>query len=127
MMKKIILIVLNIFFINCVNAQIDTNINMRLKTLELNNEIIQTNLKKCHKQWQNGLEVTGFGLGASIVGSYMVFNSNNIGDASKVGQIFIGLGGLTSFIGTIIMLDSHRYIGKAGLSFNSNGLVYKFK
>ena len=42
-MKKITLIILSILTINFVNAQVDTTINMRLKKVELNNEIIQSN------------------------------------------------------------------------------------
>jgi len=126
-MKKITLIILSILTINFVNAQVDTTINMRLKKVELNNEIIQSNLKKCHNQWRDGLGITVFGLGTSIIGSYMSLNADNIGDKSNVGIIIVGVGGITSLIGTIIMLDSHKYIGKAGLNIEANGLVYRFK
>jgi len=125
-MKKIILIALSVLTINFVNAQVDTTISMRLKKIELNNEVIKSNLKKCHNQWKDGLGVTIFGFGTSIIGSYMSLNANNIGDKSNVGIIITSIGGITSLIGTIVMLDSHKYIGRAGLNIESNGLVYRF-
>ena len=103
------------------------SIESRLLEVETNTSILQSNLSKCHKQWVDGLGVCVFGVGASVIGGYMSINANYNGDKSNVGLIITGVGGLTSLIGTIVMLDSHKYIGKSGLGLSKGGITYTFK
>lgn len=122
-----------------VNGQVDTSINSRIKVIENQTLTMQNNLNKCHKQWVDGLGINIFGLGVSALGVVIVnqnynnysANSGNIKPSNyknneNVGLIITGVGGLAMLVGTIIMIDSHKYIGKAGLGIDNNGIVYKF-
>lgn len=137
---KTILSLIAILIVNLATAQSDTTISIHLKQIEANVNHINTNLIKCHEQWRDGLGITVFGIGVSTLGVVIINqNYNNYTSGShnikpsnyknneNVGLIITGVGGLTSLIGTIIMLDSHKYIGKAGLGINGNAITYRFK
>ena len=125
-MKKIILILTTFSIFNSTYAQSASTIEMRLKKLELNNDIIQKNLYKAHKQYRDGLGMTIFGIGATIMGSSMSINDIKSKGNGDVGFIIGGTGVLMLIIGNIIMIDSHKYIGRAGLGLNKNGITYTF-
>lgn len=104
-------------------------IESRLLELEKNTEILQSNLTKCHNQWGYGAGVTGAGIGFSGIGTWLLIetNTNPTQKDPTVGYAMIAGGGLLQLIGTIVMLDSHKYIGKAGLSLSNGGIKYTFK
>lgn len=66
--------------------------------------------------------VSGFALSATGVGI-----SGNNADA---GMVIAGIGGIVTLVGGIIMIDSHKWIRKAGLGINgkgnSVGIYYRF-
>lgn len=135
-MKKIKL--LFVFVIGMIalqsKAQIDTlnkfkSIETRLLELEKNTEILQSNLTKCHKQWSFGIGVTSAGLGFSGIGTWLIIETttNPTQKDPTVGYAMIAGGGILQIIGTLVMLDSHKYIGKAGLSLSNGGIKYTFK
>lgn len=118
-----------IFTMNILQSQVkDSLTELRLTQLETNTQILQSNLAKCHKQWIHGGGLNVAGLGFMGIGTYVLLTDK--GSASNpniVGYAMIGSGGILSLIGTIVMLDSHKYIGKSGLSIQNSGIVYKFK
>lgn len=122
-MKKTILTLFVILNALLVNSQTDSTINLRLNRLEQNNEVIKTNLTKCHKQWTTGLGVVGSGF---IVSGFGTLISATNGSNPKDGAYIIGAGGLISLIGSIIMIDSHKYIGRTGLNIEVGKITYKF-
>ena len=127
-MKKTILILLSLLTFSIMNAQFDTTINGRLKRLELNNEVIQNNLIRCHKKWTKGLNISGVGFMVTVFGGYTVMNyNNNSNSTTNIGLVITGTGGLLSIIGSLIMIDSHKYIGRSGIGIGSNGITYNFK
>lgn len=104
-------------------------IKQKILALETNTEILQSNLNKCHKQWSLGLGINAAGLGFSGVGTWLLIetSTNPTRKDPTVGYAMIASGGVLSLIGTLVMLESHRYIGEAGLSFSKGGIVYTFK
>lgn len=132
--RKTIIAILFTCFLNInINAQsTDTvgvsnrfkSIEKKILELETNTELAQFNLYKCHKQWNDGLGVCIFGLGATTLGTIMI-TEGEINNEVSITTTCVG--GLATLIGSIIMIDSHKYIGKAGLKLNQNGIVYVFK
>lgn len=103
-------------------------IKQKILALETNSEIIQSNLNKCHKQWSLGLGVNVTGLAAAGIGTWtLIETTTNPTQKDTVSYAMIASGGLLYLIGTFIMLDSHKYIGQAGLSVSKGGIVYTFK
>ena len=104
-------------------------IESRLSELETNTQILQSNLAKCHKQWIHGGGLNIAGVGFMGIGTWLLIETttNPIQKDPTVGYAMIGCGGLLSIIGTIVMLDSHKYIGKSGISISNGGIKYTFK
>lgn len=100
------------------NAQTDSTIIKRLDILEMRASYISANLIKCHNQFKTGSSLF-FG-GIVVSGLWLGLASNNNG------RLYGSLAGSgVSLIGGIIMIASHRYIGKAGgLEINQNGIVF---
>jgi len=84
---------------------------------------LQINLEKCHNQYQIG---TGFivgGIVTSLVGGLSTmggFNNNDNG-ALSVGVLLNIAGGISALAGTIIQIDSHKFIGRASISVEATG------
>ncbi len=140
-MKQFIIILFTLLSFN-INAQmfgdtlkikpVDTLVLEQLSPSEVNAnmQIMQLNLIKCHKQWNIGLTATVFGMGSVVIGGIITISDNidpSHDKSNKTGLIFSGVGGLIMLVGEVIMLDSHKYINKAGLGLSNKGLVYRFK
>jgi len=84
------------------------------------NEIkeIKLNLNKCHKQYQTG---TSLVVGGILISTCMYAgNSNNLFSTPlKKGLFFASVG--MAMIGYFIQIDSHKFIGRAGIT--NNGLT----
>jgi len=129
-MKKVKLMLVFIFTMNILQSQVkDSLTELRLTQLETNTKILQSNLAKCHKQWIHGGGLNIAGVGFMGIGTWLLVETttNPIRKDPTVGYCMIGAGGILSLIGTIVMLDSHKYIGNSGLSIQNGGIVYKFK
>lgn len=85
--------------------------------------IMRENLKRCHTQYTNGLGITVGGILVSGIGISVLIEKNNTTPVA----VMCVVGGLLTIIGQIVMIDSHKYINKAGLGISNNGIVYKFK
>lgn len=133
-MKKTIIIAIVALLGLSSHAQIKDSVNyksveQRLSELETSTTILQTNLTKCHNQWGTGIGVTGAGVGFSGIGTWLLIetNSNPTRKDPTVGYAMIAGGSIIQLIGVLVMLDSHKYIGKAGLSLSNGGIKYTFK
>jgi len=83
--------------------------------------------RRCHKSYTEGMLVSIVGFIATAGGVYLNTSSvltNNESDLSK--YLIIG-GAVSSLLGTIIILDSHKWIGRAGMNLNGVGLCIKKK
>ncbi len=80
-------------------------------------------LYKSHKEFRIGSELIIGGVIISSVGTYMgVFETND-----NIKYSIIGTGGLLTAIGAIIIADSHKWIGRAGIGFDKDGIGIKYK
>jgi nucleoside recognition membrane protein YjiH len=128
-MKNILVILITLAAFN-LTSQVDSTVNKRIMGLETqilqmknNTEAIQMNLEKCHKLWSTGLIMNFAGIAISA-GGLASINTSNI-QSSDFGLPIAG--GVMSLIGTIVMINAHKYIGKAGLGLSANGIRYRFK
>ena len=97
----------------------------KLDSIKMEVQQMQFNLSKCHKQYNTG---TAFIITGSASSAFGAFVSNSIDPTVRnTGGGFIIAGGLMLLTGLIIQINSHNYIGKAGLSLSSNGVIYRFK
>jgi len=96
-----------------IDMQIETYISLINKEIES----IQTNLFDCHKQYRTGL-ITSLA-GFVIVGSVIAANNNpsvKVRESNQTyGKYIMIAGGVCSLIGSIIIIDSHKFIGRAGV------------
>lgn len=130
--KKITIAVAILMSSLCVNSQTNNDsLNKRIIILEQNSyfqkkEItnIQLNLERCHFQYKFGLGIVITGGLISIGGSLLFNKETKTGTPINqgIGVPVIVMGGITSLIGSIIIIDSHKFIGRAGL----NGITINF-
>jgi hypothetical protein len=89
---------------------------LRKELIQMKNEQteVKLNLYKCHKQFRVGVGMVGAGIGLGLLGSAMVL----IGDRTSVPIAIIGgvFGTSLGLAGSITMIDSHKFIGRASLS-----------
>lgn len=131
-MKKILFLILSLITIN-LSSQTDSirfkQIETKLSELDKNTQILQSNLDKCHKQWVRGGSLCVFGVVTTGVASglYIQGIQDKSTETIATSKLFLGIGGLFTLVGSVIMIDSHKWIGKSGLSVSNGGIVYKFK
>ena len=151
-MKKLLLMTLLLMFCISANAQVkDTTINNikkvfdddgslqkldtivehdTIKTVSLTSEIIliKNDLVQAHKEYQIG---TGFIIsGTSLIGIGSLIEyirSTSTSSGTNPGIYLIGIGGLSNVIGYLIQIDSHKWIGRAGIGLGGNGIILKYK
>ena len=118
-------------------AQSDSTIKMqadtidRIRRLEMASIYMRDNLIRAHNQYSNGLGILGLGAAIATIG--VVINPeitvHTDGSETKdytLKNIITGVGCIGMLVGSIMMIDSHKYIGKAGRwTYTGNGIVYK--
>lgn len=85
-------------------------------------EFMKNCFKKHHQEHNIGGLTTLFGIGISVAG-IVVGTYPKQADAARA--LFV-VGGVISLIGQITMFDSHKWIGRAGLGINGNGLSVRY-
>jgi hypothetical protein len=82
-------------------------------------------LRKGHVEFLNGTATMCFGITFTSFGTYLAVN-----EQSGAAPLLV-IGSVLSTIGTIIMIDSHKWFGRAGQGVNGKGnekaIYYKFK
>jgi len=72
---------------------------------------IKLNLQLSHEQYSTGTLFIGMGLGLSAIGTILKLNTN---DPGPMAPAMIVAGGVSTMIGCIIQIDSHKWIRRAG-------------
>lgn len=85
--------------------------DLKKQVLALNQHVdnIQLNLSIAERKFKRGILVATLGYTMTITGGMMLGREND-----KVGQGLLIAGGSTGAIGTVLMLDSFKYLGRAG-------------
>ena len=74
---------------------------------------VKLNLYKCHQEFKVGVGMAGAGLGLGILAYAQVQSDPRMGDVAKPIAI---IGSILSLAGSIVMIDSHKFIGRASLT-----------
>jgi hypothetical protein len=84
---------------------------IKKQILELNERLdqVQTNLTTAEKKFKRGIGVATLGYTLTITGGLMLGRSND-----KLGQALLVTGGATGAVGTVLLIDSFKYLGRAG-------------
>lgn len=101
----------SLFIIACSgsHAQSLDSLKQRILKLEINQQQIQLNLRKSHKEFGSGALIMLAGAVMSAV--YAHGRAQDAGYEKPV-ILYAGMG--LVFVGGAIMVDSHKYIGRAG-------------
>lgn len=78
--------------------------------LAVNN--IHYNMKKHHDQFRSGATITAGGTALALVGIILIADRK---DANTIGPTLSIAGGIGLTLGSIIMVDSHKWIGRGAL------------
>lgn len=91
------------------------------KEVKISDELLnmRTDFTNCHKEFKTGLFFIGGGIFITALGTTNLFS---YGGSSPITII----GGLVSLTGIIIITDSHKWIGRAGIGIGGNGVVVKY-
>jgi hypothetical protein len=84
---------------------------LKRQILELNERMdqVQLNLTTSEKKFKRGILVATIGYSLTITGGLMLGRSND-----QLGQVLLVAGGATGAVGTVLMIDSFKYLGRAG-------------
>lgn len=107
-MKTFLTILSVLAFINSYSQDLDS-LKQKILAMELNQEHIQLNLTKSHKEFGYGAIVT---LAGAIMSAVYVHGRSQDAGYEKPVLLYAGAG--VSLVGACIMVDSHKYIGRAG-------------
>ena len=72
---------------------------------------VKLNLYKCHKEFKVGVGLVGAGIGLGILGTAQLLNN-----PSGPGKEIAIIGSVLSLAGSIVIVDSHKFIAKASLT-----------
>jgi hypothetical protein len=72
---------------------------------------VKLNLYKCHKEFKVGVGLVGAGIGLGILGTAQLLN-NPSGSGKEIAIV----GSILSLAGSIVIVDSHKFIAKASLT-----------
>lgn len=88
-----------------------TEEELKKQILELNERMdqVQLNLVTSEKKFKRGILVATIGYSLTITGGLMLGRSND-----QLGQVLLVAGGATGAVGTVLMIDSFKYLGRAG-------------
>lgn len=112
MKTKLLLIILLTSAI-CSRGQSDSTLH-RLNALEQTVSHVQYNLVKAHDQFQLGFTVFALGTFASTAG-ILIPEETSLGQSNKgTKNAMLIAGGIGSLVGVFLMVDAHKYFGRAG-------------
>ena len=86
--------------------------SLRAEILRLRTDLddTQANLRTSHRKFRTGILVSGIGYTVTIIGGVLLGSQ----DYSDWGQPLVLAGGVIGFSGAILLLNSNRFIGRAG-------------
>lgn len=84
-------------------------LKQQVLTLNARMDQVQLNLATSEKKFKRGILVATIGYSLTITGGLMLGRSND-----RWGQALLITGGATGAVGTVLMVDSFKYLGRAG-------------
>jgi hypothetical protein len=89
--------------------------DLKKQVLSLQRDVdnIQLNLATSQKKFKRGILVATIGYSLTIAGGLMLGREND-----KTGQVLLIAGGATGAVGTVLLVDSFKYLGRAGKKRN---------
>jgi len=123
-MKRAILILLFAPLISL--AQEDT-VMAKIKQIQTGMIYMRDNLNRAHSQFVTGAGMTLGGIAVASLGAILEPTTNEDGSIDDSAQKATIIGGsVLALVGAIFMIDSHKYIGRAGKwQFTGNTITYK--
>lgn len=103
------------------SAQSIDSLSQELRQMKHDFNEVKLNLDKCHQQFRQGLLITYAG-SVLLTGGILMMTE---GKAPSFGNyLVLGYGSLIVTYGSIKMIDSHKYIGRAGrVGFTTSGVT----
>lgn len=99
---------------NAQNSQIDS-LKASIQYLDLEVKNIKLNLREANKEYKTGLWIWITGMGVMAVGCFVEGTPDHEGGTNYELKNFVLASGFTmTLIGGIFILDSHKFIGRAG-------------
>lgn len=95
--------------------------SLRAEILRLRTDLDATraNLRTSHRRFRRGILVSGIGYTITIIGGVLLGSQ----DYSDWGQPLVLAGGVVGFSGALLLLNSNKFIGRAGGLAAQNGAV----
>jgi hypothetical protein len=85
-------------------------------------DYMKTCFTNYHKAYNQGAAVSVIGLTLATTSGILLANKTE----TKLEYAMLGLGGVTSAVGMIIIIDSHKWMGRAGLGITGNGVGVRY-
>jgi hypothetical protein len=95
--------------------------SLKQEILQLRNDIdlVQMNLGKSHQRFKVGIAAATLGYTVTIVGGLMLGREND-----QLGQALLVTGGAIGLTGTFLLVDSFKFLGRAGGDKHKSGYTY---
>ena len=109
---KFLLLAVVLFVSSLSFAQSPSSLDsLKAEILQLRKEVstIQVNLATSEKKFKRGILVATIGYSVTITGGLMLGRKQD-----DLGKALLVAGGATGVVGTILMVDSFKYLGRAG-------------
>ena len=74
-------------------------------------QLVKVNLAESERKFKRGILVATVGYTVTITGGLMLGRKQD-----ELGKVLLVVGGATGVAGTVLMLDSFKYLGRAGRS-----------
>lgn len=89
--------------------------DLKVQVLKMQQDVdnIQLNLVTSEKKFKRGILVATIGYTVTITGGLLLGRSND-----QLGQVLLVAGGVTGAVGTVLLVDSFKYLGRAGRKKN---------
>lgn len=107
-MRKLFLIIIISVAVQQAEAQTALDsLKQEILQVQLNVEHINLNLEKSKTKFQKGILVATLGYTVTIAGGLMLGREND-----EIGQALLITGGVTGGIGTYMLVDAFKYLGR---------------
>lgn len=85
--------------------------SLKAEILKVNNDLqyVKMNLAKSESKFKRGILIATLGYSITITGGLMLGRKQD-----DLGKVLLVAGGVTGSVGTVLMLDSFKYLGRAG-------------
>ena len=111
---KILVIIVAVFVTSFARAQtVDGVDSLKAEILKVRNDLqlVKLNLAESERKFKRGILVATVGYTVTVTGGLMLGRKQD-----ELGKVLLVAGGATGVVGTVLMLDSFKYLGRAGRS-----------